>query len=137
LAIGEDVRIQELVELSERLGRLSRFDWARPFAAAGTLLLGGAVGALLTGAELDDRWVLVSVFVGAVCLVASLGVARERSESARAIKVDLDVMLATFEDQALIDALRGLYENASAVEANWLRRKLRAYLSRRRGERVA
>lgn len=109
----EQTRLIELVELSDRLKDVNRFDLGKLFGGAGQLLLGGALGASVTPeASLGDKWVFVALVSGAICLAARLALHQRQADSVHSIKKSLDVMLATYQDPELLEAIRELYANA-------------------------
>ncbi len=106
----EQTRLIELVELSDRLADVDRFDLGKIFGGAGQLLLGGALGAALTPeASLGDKWVFTALVAGVICLFARLALHKRQADSIHNIKKSLDVMLATYQDPDLLKAIRTLY----------------------------
>jgi hypothetical protein len=104
------LRGEELMEVSRRLGRMSKRRWDRWFTGAGVLLAGGLIGGafglipFLTAnpgptakAKIIYLGALAASFVLAVvCGLASLGIKGQREDSVTAIKEDFDRMLRTW-----------------------------------------
>jgi hypothetical protein len=82
-----------LEEFSRRLGRVKTWGSQRLFELAGTLCLGGAVGAVAAGVDVTSTGVLVSTVVGVIALVAAWQVDSATAESASAVKQDIDTLL--------------------------------------------
>lgn len=112
------LRRREVVALSDRLARVASEGRAKPWSAAGSILVsvgGGALIAavpLLSSTERWDSWVVptyavavVILFVlSALCWLAARTVRLERADSVAAIKIDLDRLLDAYDEPAPNDA---------------------------------
>jgi hypothetical protein len=98
----------DLLNHSKKLGRLGRWDASHAFTATGLALLGAGLGALLSG-EKATGWVLLTCVVGAVLLISSLFIHRERAISAADLKDEFDAWLSLYEHEGMLAEMRDRY----------------------------
>jgi hypothetical protein len=97
----------DLTEVSTRLGRVTKISWAAVFASFGVLVLGAAFGGIYgliafldstPNPSVQERALYfgalgVGLLIGGGSIVGSFFMRKERSESVRDIKADLDKKL--------------------------------------------
>lgn len=105
------VRRRDMLNLSDRLGRLTEEGRGRWFGPAAGVLVGAGLGALVTGIPLlnsNENWdpwviplylcatIVLFLFAG-VCGLALRSVKAQRADSVASIKYDLDSWMAEYE----------------------------------------
>jgi len=106
LAELSKLRRRDLVSISKRLGRISKFPWRQLWAGASLLLFGGAVGGILglmalqtpTGTQKLKFGLAIGISLGAaiLCGAAWFSTKAQRDDSVKAIKAELDEILEAF-----------------------------------------
>lgn len=98
----------DLIEVSTRLGRVTKLSWATAWATVGILALGAVAGGLYglisfldqtPNPDTSERVIYmgslgVGLLIGSGCVAAALFIRKERAESVRDIKTDFDKKLA-------------------------------------------
>lgn len=101
----------DLREISGRLGRITNLSWATIWATVGILALGGVVGGIYglisfldetPNPDTNERVIYmgslgVGLLVGLGCICAAFFMRKERAESVKDIKTDLDTKLDGWE----------------------------------------
>ena len=108
------LRRHELQSLSNRLGDVTRREWARAWNAACALGLGGAIGGTFgllglqnpTHTQKVHYWIAIgtALVLTVVCGLASLNVSTERADSVGNIKRDLDKMLEAYPLESILQS---------------------------------
>lgn len=123
------LRLSSLQTISTRLGRVTRFALSRLWFAAAALCFGGALGgwiAMPPFAEDNPGKVAIASYqrnlwlvalAGVLCLVAGFTTQKERADSVRSIKSDLDELLEAYKG-ALAKAHRGDNPKESLAHLN-------------------
>ena len=94
--LAKDLRLSELLEISQRLGRVSQFRWSRLWFAVALLFSGGAVGGWVTAAPTSG--IRNALVIAGICAAAGLTAERERADSVAAIKTSFDGILASYAE---------------------------------------
>jgi hypothetical protein len=109
----EGMRMRDLDLVSTRLGRVGKWNWANVLGIIAVLLLGADIGGWISAwpyfrtapapSHFDKAMYLgLLILVGAIGLTALIGAAvgrKERVESVRDIKIDLDDLLKAWKGQ--------------------------------------
>ncbi len=107
----EDMRYPPLYQHSKRLGRLTESDGSDLLGGLGIALVGGGLGAVLSGESFESKGVLLCIVVGLVLVLAGILVHRANTESARCLKEDFDRDLSLWEQgDSDIKAIRMHFE---------------------------
>jgi hypothetical protein len=98
----------DLMEVSTRLGRVTKISWAAVWATVGVLALGGVIGGIygligfldqMANPDPDERVIYfgalgLGLIIGVGCIAAACFIRGARAESVKDIKTDFDKKLA-------------------------------------------
>lgn len=135
MAGGQLTTEETYVDLHEHciaLGRVARWDRAAPLLAAGTLFVGGAIGALAAGSRFFSAGVLACGAAGLALIVGGVLLRDERIQSVRAIHESFERRLALYDDNPGVQAIK---DRLKLVEDQ--HKKQRPKLFRRRRNRTS
>jgi hypothetical protein len=86
----DEMRLSELLKLSDALNRIGVLDLGTVVMSAGVGLAGAAIGAAATGESLLSGVPVFCLLVGVVAIVIGFALSRERGEQIGAVRRNLD-----------------------------------------------
>jgi hypothetical protein len=107
----------DLYEHNLWLREMTRWDWAAPFLAAGTMALGAAVGAVAAGANAGSKGVIPFWVAGAILLVCGVVLKDQRSKDVRKGYEEFDRRLCLYDDEPRAKAIRERLDARAVVQA--------------------
>jgi hypothetical protein len=120
----------DLYEHNVWLRDLTRWDWAAPFLAAGTMALGAAGGAIAAGASAGSKGVIPFWVAGAILLACGVVLKDRQSKDIRKGYEEFDRRLCLYDEEPRAQAIRARLDAQAAKQA--AEHTLRAKLQRLR-----